>query len=76
MNFRERIEDLKFYGTNDEAYELFLAVCDLCYQMVDDPDKANTLCNWAEEMAEHSRIWAMDEYGSLEETDSEQGRWG
>jgi hypothetical protein len=74
-SIQERIESLKFYGTGDEAYELFQATCSLCYQMngLGDPSQAETLCKWAEDMAIQSYEDAV-QYDNLE--DVEDGYWG
>lgn len=63
MSIRERIERLKFYGTGDEAYELFQLTCSLCYRMHGEgPDEwAETLCKWAEEMAQESFEFQAEE---------------
>lgn len=73
---QERIESLKFYGTGDEAYELFQQTCGLCYQMnaLGTAEQAETLCKWAEEMATQSYEDAVQNDGDLD--DVAQGWWG
>jgi hypothetical protein len=75
-SFEKRITDLKFYGTGDEAYELFQATCSLCYKMsgIGDPKQTETLCQWAEQMAAESYEYALQEEDGL--TDFAQGYWG
>ena len=69
---QERIESLTFYGTGDEAYELFSATCLLCYNMfgLGSLGKAEILCAWAEEMAYESRAYDSNQ------NDHAQGQWG
>jgi hypothetical protein len=77
MTLRERIERLKFYGTGDEAYELFQHTCYLCYRMHGEgpDDWANTLCEWAEVMAKESFEFQSTECPD-EMDDFEMGRFG
>lgn len=79
-SLQERIEALTFYGTGDEAYELFQATCDLCYKMygLGGTEEAKILCMWAEEQA-----WATEEDwvqqgGDLNDKtgDVAKGYWG
>lgn len=71
---RQRIEGLTFYGCGDEAYELFQATTSLCYQMsgLGEPEKAEKLCEWAEELAKASENHKSED----DEDDKESGRWG
>lgn len=53
---QERIESLVFYGTGDEAYELFTALCRCCYALrYGPPEWQEQVCAWAEECAAISR---------------------
>lgn len=74
-SIQERIEALKFYGTGDEAYELFQATTSLCYQMnaLGTKEQAETLCKWAEEMAAQSYEDAV-QYDQTDDVAS--GYWG
>lgn len=71
----KRVEALVFYGTGDESYELFQATCGLLYMMngLGQVDKAELLYEWAKEQADGSRQWTLEEFGSLDEVDSENG---
>lgn len=75
-SFEDRIKGLKFYGTGDEAYELFQATCSLCYKMsgIGDPKQTETLCRWAEQMAAESYEYALQEEDGL--NDFARGYWG
>jgi len=72
---QERIEACVYYGTGDEGYELFQATCSYCYQLtgLGQSDKAEIVCQWAEEMAKESKDWAKAE-GFLD--DNAKGYWG
>lgn len=74
-SLQERIKSLTFYGTGDEAYELFAKTCSFCYSLygLGEEDKAKTVCKWAEEMAKESYKFAV-KYGY--EDDFKKGRWG
>jgi hypothetical protein len=78
MTIQERIEATRFYGCGDESYELFCQTCELCYKMygLGEEDKALILCIWAEEMAEHSKVFMEDYFGGLDEIDVCPGEWG
>lgn len=82
MTWKERVESLVFYGTGDEAYELFCATCGLLYMMVSygEPEQREILYTWAKEQADESKVWALEEYGTMEnvlqELDVENGRYG
>jgi hypothetical protein len=60
---QERIEACTYYGTGDKGYELFQATCDYCYQLtgLGQSDKAEIVCQWAEEMAKESAEGAKQE---------------
>lgn len=77
MTLQQKIEALTFYGTNDEAYELFQATCGLCYQMsgLGYQDKAVTLYYWAKELAQDSLEWTLDNFDSVDEVDKIQGSY-
>lgn len=70
---RERIEGLTFWGTGDEAYELFCATTSLCCRMsgLGQTKQAETLCRWAEEQAR-----ASEEDKHDWPDDHAQGHWG
>jgi hypothetical protein len=72
---QERIEACIYYGTGDEGYELFAEACRFCYMLngLGDTENAETVCHWAEEMAESSKEWAKQE-GWLD--DNTKGVWG
>lgn len=75
MTNQERVESLKYYGTGDEGVELFQHTCALAYHMsgIGDHDKKiETLIEWAEEMANHSKEWANED----DLDDFEYGVWG
>jgi hypothetical protein len=69
---QERIEALTFYGTGDEAYELFDQACNFCYHLygLGYEEEAKIVCGWAEKMAEASKDWAENDADTL------KGRWG
>lgn len=68
-----RIQAMTFYGTGDEAYELFQEACHFCYSLVGlgEDEKAEMVCDWAEEMAIASKA-TWEEYGG----DTAKGIWG
>lgn len=72
----QRIEALTFYGTGDEAYELFQATCTLSYKLygLNMADKAEVACQWAEEMAHDSAIWVANT--SFGPSETAKGYWG
>lgn len=72
---QQRIEACVYYGTGDEGYELFQETCSYCYSLtgLGQSDKAEIVCQWAEEMAKDSKDWAKSE-GNLD--DNEKGVWG
>ena len=74
----KRVEALVFYGTCDESYELFCGTCSLLYQMngLGDTERAEILFSWAKEQADFSKQGCLDNYGSLDEVDSENGHYG
>lgn len=74
----ERIVALTFYGTNDEAYELFQNACSFCYKLygLGESEKAATVCKWAEGMASESKKFAIQQGIPLDEIDTENGHWG
>jgi hypothetical protein len=74
-SLQERIKSLTFYGTGDEAYELFSSACSFCYSLygLGEEEKAKTVCKWAEEMAKQSYEFAVE---NGDEDDFEKGRWG
>lgn len=68
-----RIKAMTFYGTGDEAYELFQEACHFCYSLtgLGFDKEAELVCNWAEEMAVSSKeTW--EEYGG----ETAKGMWG
>lgn len=71
---RDRITALTYYGTGDEAYELFASTCRLAYELwgMGEETKALIAVAWAEEMAEGSRLW-KERHGV---TDEAKGVWG
>jgi hypothetical protein len=73
----QRIESLKFYAPGDEAEELFVATCSLCYQMYDsgDQEKAEILYEWAKEQANASKKW-IDENEPENSDDFIYGNFG
>ncbi len=76
---QERIESLTFYGTNDEAYELFQATCRFAYLMWGyggDNEKAELVVQWAEEQAAYNNAWAKADNPPFDNPESEQGVWG
>lgn len=77
-DLQQRVESLMFYGCGDEAYEVFSQTLELCYKMYGEgfEEYAEILYIWAKSMAEHSKEWTLNEYGDLEEVDSQQGQWG
>ncbi len=72
---QRRIEATKFYGTGDEAYELFEMATRFCYKLsgLGCMEEAKQVCKWAEEMAESSKIDA-ETLDNLD--DVESGVWG
>lgn len=79
-SLEERIEALTFYGTGDEAYELFSATCSLAYKMygLGLEGEAAILCMWAEEMAWASQDDWVGQGGKPSDTsgDVAKGHWG
>jgi len=75
---QKRVESLVFYGTDDEAYELFCHTCGLLYLMngLGQEAKAEILYDWAKEFAKESKEFALEEYGSLDESDQANGIYG
>lgn len=75
---QEIIESLEFYGTGDEAVELFRETCHLAYSMTSlgQDDKAIVLAMWAKEMASESKGWYYSEIIDEGDTDMEKGVWG
>lgn len=71
-SLRDRIESLVYYGGPDEGSELFLETCRYCYNLngLGLMEWANTICEWAEEMARET----LEE--KYESTDSQKGVWG
>jgi hypothetical protein len=71
-SLQERIESLVFYGTGDEAEELFQQTCTLSYKLygLGQSGKAEVACAWAEEMAyeSHSEQRDVDDFT--------KGHWG
>lgn len=74
-SLEERMKSLVFYGTGDEAYELFESTCHLCYNMrgLGEDENAEILYKWAKEQAEQSKIDA-EINGFLD--DFQKGIWG
>lgn len=74
----KKVASTTFYSCGDEGYELWQTMCHLCYQLVGlaHDDKARVVLKWIVESAEDSRTWSIEQYGSLDETDSETGYWG
>lgn len=73
-SMKQRIEELVFYGTGDEAYELFCQTCSYCYSLrgLGENDKSEVVYQWAREMAIASKCDA--EYrGCLD--DHQNGVW-
>lgn len=56
---KKKIEESVFYGTGDEAYELWTAMCGVCYQMagLGDTERASLLADWIVEDAKDSEIY-------------------
>jgi hypothetical protein len=74
-SLEERVKSLVFYGTGDEAYELFESTCHLCYNMhgLGEEENAETLYEWAKDQAEQSQTDA-EINGFLD--DFKKGMWG
>lgn len=77
QSLQKRIECLIFYGTGDEAFELFEKACSFCYALngLGETDKAETVCGWAEEMAAFSKEWWEREMPG-EKPSIAHGLWG
>lgn len=62
MDLSKLVPELEFYGTGDEAYELFQAACGFCYQLTSlgDNERAAIVYGWAKEMADGSKQWYME----------------
>lgn len=75
-SLQERVEELTFYGTGDEAYELFEAGCSFCYKLfgLGWTTEAEIVYIWLKEMAICSVLDAK-ENGQENETDFAKGRW-
>jgi len=71
-----RIESMIFYGCGDEAYELFQSACEFCYQLygLGHGDEAETVCDWAQEMADNSKQFA-EQFPEMKE-DTQRGVFG
>jgi hypothetical protein len=63
LDLGKLVPALEFYGTGDEAYELFATSCSFCYQLfgLGDRDKAEIVYGWAKEMADCSKEWYFRE---------------
>lgn len=75
---QEIIESLTFYGTGDEAYELFQITCALSHKMwgLSETAKSLILAEWAQEQAEESFNSYFDFYDGMSPIDSIDGYWG
>lgn len=70
------VENTKFYGCGDEAYENWSLLCHLCQQMATyDLSRAQVIVKWIVKDAAFSKKWALKEYGELDENDCEMGVW-
>jgi hypothetical protein len=71
-SLQERVEGLTYFGTGDEAYELFRRTCSFCHHLhgLGMDDKAAVVCGWAEEMAADSNTAEADP------DDTTTGVWG
>ena len=72
----DRIAALTYYGTGDEAYELFQKTCGFCYALtgLGFDEEAAQVCGWAEEMAKASVKDVAD--GVTDADDFSRGVWG
>ena len=70
----ERVEETVFYGTGDEAYELWTTLCNTCYELwgAGCDDRAEIVFKWIEEDAKKSKEDA-NEYGL---SGAAHGFWG
>jgi len=75
---KKKVEATVFYGCGDEAYELWSAMCALCYKCagLGETEKAEVLVQWIIDMAEENKKWYIEEFGDVDEEDSEKGYWG
>ena len=74
-----KIESCVYYGTGDEGYELFQQAWGFAYSLcgVGMSDKAETVADWATEMAAASKTWWLEDGNRADDlSDSAKGHWG
>jgi hypothetical protein len=78
---RKTVEGCTFYGIGDEAYELWSAMCGVCYLVADCyEERATILVKWIVDDALASEIWMRNEvdagnFDSIEELGKAKGCW-
>lgn len=79
-SLRERVEALRFYGTGDEAYELFCEATSFLYSLngLGDSGNAEIVFKMAKEMADHSLAWYIEEGNdpAAKDADVKPGHYG
>ncbi len=56
-DIKERVTSSVFYGTGDEAYELWDSMCRTCYQLasLSQMERASLMVEWIEQDAKESK---------------------